>query len=244
VNEAFVDYVLGGRNAIGVHSRYVLSERFSASPDEPGPWYEIVGVVQDLGSMSGYSSAVIYHPVPDASLNPAYALIHVAGDVAAFTSRLREVAFDVDPTLRIQDPLTLDRMVDSTVAFYRFWVWSLIIASAVVVVLSLGGIFSVMSFTVARRTREIGLRVALGAPRRRIVLAVFRRPLTQLGMGIVLGGLVAGILLGLANRHTTLRDLAGFGAYIALMTGVCLLACIAPTRRAPGVEPSEALRSE
>jgi ABC-type antimicrobial peptide transport system permease subunit len=101
-----------------------------------------------------------------------------------------------------------------------------------------------MSFTVARRTREIGLRVALGAPRRRIVLAVFRRPLTQLGMGIVLGGLVAGILLGLANRHTTLRDLAGFGAYIALMTGVCLLACVAPTRRALGVEPSEALRSE
>lgn len=244
VNEAFVDYVMGGRNAIGVHFRYVSSERYRVSHEEPGPWHEIIGVVQDLGSMSGYSSAVIYHPVPDRTMNPAYAIIHVPGDAAGFTSRLREVAFEVDPALRIQDPLALDRMVDSTVEFYRFWVWSLVMVSAVAVLLSLGGIYSVMSFTVARRTREIGVRVALGAPRRRILIAVFRRPLIQLALGVVSGGLLAGLTMGLTERQPTLQDLAGFGAYVALMTGVCLLACVAPTRRALGVEPSEALRSE
>jgi predicted permease len=244
VNEAFVDYVLGGRNAIGGSFRYVASERNRSPDQEPGPWLEIVGVVQDLGAMSGYSSAVVYHPVPSGSMNPSNVLLHVRDDAGGFASRLRAAAFDVDPTLRIEETVTLDRIVDDTVEFYRFWVYTLMMVSGVGVVLSLGGIYAVMSFAVARRTREIGVRVALGATRPRILLSVFRRPLFQVTLGLLMGALLSAFLLGLADTDTSARDLAWFSAYLALMAAVCMSACVTPTRRALAVEPSEALRAE
>lgn len=244
VNEAFIDYVLGGRNAIGVTFRYVASERNRSPQQEPGPWLQIVGVVQDLGPMSGYSGAIVYHAVPDRSMNPGYALIHVPGDAAGFAPTLRSFAFGVDPTLRIDDTVTLDRMVDSEVEFYRFWVVTLALASLLGVILSLGGIYAVMSFTVSRRTREIGVRVALGAPKTRVVLAVFRRPLVQVAFGLLAGGLLAAFLLGLVGSVPSMRELAGFAAYMTAMAAICLLGCLTPTRRALAVEPSEALRAE
>jgi hypothetical protein len=255
VNEAFVDYVLGGRSAIGVTFRYVASERNRSPGQEPGPWLRIAGVVQDLGAMSGYSGAVVYHAVPDRSMNPAYAIVHVRDDAAGFTPRLRSVAFDVDPTLRIGDTVTLDRMVDGTVEFYRFSVITLALASLLGVILSLGGIYAVMSFTVSRRTREIGVRVALGAPKTRVVLAVFRRPLVQVALGLVAGGLLTAFLLGpealsnhrggtVAGSMPSVRELAAFAAYMAGMAAICLLGCLTPMRRALAVEPSEALRAE
>lgn len=244
VNEAFVDYVLGGRSAIGVTFRYVASERNRSPGQEPGPWLRIAGVVQDLGAMSGYSGAVVYHAVADRSMNPAYAIVHVRDDAAGFAPRLRSAAFDVDPALRIGDTVTLDRMVDSTVAFYRFWVITLALASLLGVILSLGGIYAVMSFTVSRRTREIGVRVALGAPKTRVVLAVFRRPLVQVALGLLAGGLLTAFLLGLAGSMPSVREVAVFAAYMTGMAAVCLLGCLTPMRRALAVEPSEALRAE
>lgn len=248
VNEAFVDYVLGGRNAVGLHLRYLAQEgmareAFGGEPPEPSPWFEIVGVVQDLGSMSGFSSAVIYHPVAPGTLHPAAAILRVQGDADSFVPRLRAIALDVDPTLRIDEPTRLDRMVDDTVQFYRFWVRSLSMVSGVAVLLSLGGIFSVMSFTVARRTREIGVRVALGAPRHRIVLAIFRRPLTQVLMGLLAGSALTAFLMRF-DSESTVTELAVFAAYLTFMAGICMLACVAPTRRALSITPSEALRTE
>ncbi|MBR9990407.1 MAG: ABC transporter permease [Gemmatimonadetes bacterium] len=244
VNEAFIDYVLGGRSAIGVTFRYVASERDRSTPEEGEPWLRIVGVVQNLGAMSGYSSAIVYHAVPDLSMNPAYAIIHVRGDAGGFAPTLRKAAFDVDPTLRIGDTVTLDRMVDSTVAFYRFWVITLGLASLLGVILSVGGIYAVMSFTVSRRTREIGVRVALGASKTRVVLAIFRRPLVQVALGLLAGGLLMTLLLGLAGSMPSMRVMAGFAGYMAGMAAICLLGCLTPTRRALAVEPSEALRAE
>jgi ABC-type antimicrobial peptide transport system permease subunit len=194
--------------------------------------------------MSGYSAAVVYHAVPDRSINPAHALIHVTGDAASFAPTLRSLAFDADPTLRIGETVTLDRMVDSTVEFYRFWVLTLAMASGLGVILSLGGIYAVMSFTVARRTREIGVRVALGAPKTRILLAVFKRPLIQVALGLLAGALLAGFLLGLAASVPSLPEIAGFLAYMALMAAICLLACFAPTKRALAIQPYDALRAE
>jgi ABC-type antimicrobial peptide transport system permease subunit len=124
--------------------------------------------------------------------------------------------------------------------------------------LSLAGIYTVLSFTVARRTREIGVRVALGASRQRIVAAIFRRPLIQEGAGVIAGAFLVGLITtvlsaspdsgsaGLADaaRAFTLGQVGQIVAYATLMMGVCLLACIGPTRRALGVEPTEALRAE
>lgn len=251
VNEAFIEYVLGGRSAIGVTFRYLRSRQNPALGQEPGPWLRIAGVVQDLG----YSGAEVYHAVPDRSMNPAYAIVHVGGDAAGFAPMLRRVAFDVDPTLRIGDTVTLDRMVDSTVEFYRFSVIILALASLLGVILSLGGIYAVMSFTVSRRTREIGVRAALGAPKTRVVLDVFRRPLVQVALGLLAGGLLTVFLLWLpdiaeatgrdpAGSMPSVRELAVLAAYMAGMAAICLLGCLTPMRRALAQEPSEALRAE
>jgi putative ABC transport system permease protein len=122
------------------------------------------------------------------------------------------------------------------------------VMTAVALLLSLAGIYAVLSFIVARRTREIGIRVALGASRQRVVGAIFRRPLIQVGLGILAGtalialaGSIETEMPGLSGE-LSLKQFAILLGYAALMLGVCLLACVVPTRRALGVEPTIALR--
>jgi putative ABC transport system permease protein len=124
--------------------------------------------------------------------------------------------------------------------------------STVALILSLAGIYAVLSFTVARRTREIGVRVALGASRRRVVAATFRRPLLQVSGGIVLGTaivLTAASLIKYTEFPGSETDLTPQGmamiiGYGILMLGVCMLGCLVPTRRALNIEPTIALRTE
>ena len=112
--------------------------------------------------------------------------------------------------------------------------------------LSLAGIYSVMAFTVSRRTREIGVRVALGADPRRLVGDIFRRPLTQVLIGIGLGAilLVQSSKFLFAVAGLTPEQYALVALHSVLMFGVCMLACVVPTRRALAVEPAEALNVE
>jgi ABC-type antimicrobial peptide transport system permease subunit len=124
--------------------------------------------------------------------------------------------------------------------------------SGVALVLSLAGIFAVLSFTVARRTREIGVRVALGASRQRVVVATFRRPLFQVALGIVVGTAIifTGALLFRntelpgSENDLTLQGMAMIIGYGIVMLGVCMLGCVVPTRRALNIEPTIALRTE
>ena len=116
------------------------------------------------------------------------------------------------------------------------------VVSAIVLLLSLVAIYAVMSFAVSRKTREIGVRVALGATPRRIVGSVFKQPLRQLGLGLVAGTVLVAFLMGTIERVPSIRQLAVLGGYTLLMTVVCLIACVVPTRRALSVQPTEALR--
>jgi ABC-type antimicrobial peptide transport system permease subunit len=112
-----------------------------------------------------------------------------------------------------------------------------------ILVFSLVSIYAVMSFAVSRRTREIGVRVALGASPWRIFRGVFRQPLRQLGLGLLAGTLLVWALQGgTDNGWPTAKELLTLGAYTTLMTVVCLIACVVPTRRALAVQPTEALR--
>ncbi len=117
---------------------------------------------------------------------------------------------------------------------------------------SLAGIYAVLSFTVARRTREIGVRVALGADPRRLVIEIFRRPLTQVGIGIAVGAALIYLGADVLSRtefqsapiSLSPGQVALLVVYAAFMLGVCLLACVVPTRRALGIQPTEALRDQ
>jgi ABC-type antimicrobial peptide transport system permease subunit len=139
--------------------------------------------------------------------------------------------------------MRLDQVVDDELRFYAFWFRLAVLTSCVALLLSLAGIYAVMAFTVARRTREIGIRVALGANARRVAFATFRRPLAQVALGVLAGGAVTGaVSFSIMGRSIWPRGAALVLAYAALMMGVCMIACVVPTWRALRIEPTEALR--
>jgi ABC-type antimicrobial peptide transport system permease subunit len=180
-------------------------------------------------------------------------MIHTQGDPMALVPRVRAIAGAVDPTLRLSGFQRLDGVADDLVWILGMWLRTTLVMTAVALLLSLAGIYAVLSFTVARRTREIGVRVALGAQRRSVLTAIFQRPLTQVGLGIAGGAtLIAVGALALARttqfqdwpRGLSVGQVALLVAYAAFMLAVCLLACVVPTRRALRVEPTVAMRVE
>ena len=114
--------------------------------------------------------------------------------------------------------------------------------SVVALVLALSGLYAVMSFAVSRRTREIGIRVALGSPRSRVVLTILRRPLMQLALGSVFGALLTFGVSRLMELPVAFS--LGLIAVGPIIFAVCLLACIVPARRALRVDPIAALRAD
>jgi putative ABC transport system permease protein len=247
VNEPFVRQVLGGRNALGRHVRY-LADESDREANEGGPWYEIVGVVGDLGTRSGYGLAGIYHPSPEAGAPPPFLVAHVRGPPEAFAPRIREAGMLTGATLRIDDVVPMDGLLQADVEFYRFWVLLAVAVSCMALFLSLAAVYSVTAFTVSRRTREIGIRLALGASSGQVLRAILARPLAQVAGGVVLGALLVGlgplVLESSPVLEEWLKKAAAVGAYAVLMLAVCLIACVVPTRRALRVEPTEALRAD
>jgi len=238
VNKAFVDRIMGGHNPIGRRIRYVRK-----SVADTQPWLEIVGVAPNMGIRSGWGAAGMYRPLVRDSLYPLNAAIHVRTDPKIFAQRVRAIATDIDATLRLADLMPLRDVANSEQDFTAFWIRMTTFVSALMLMFSLVSIYAVMSFAVARRTREIGVRVALGASPGRIVKAVFKQPLRQLGMGLLAGTVLVWALLGgTDNGVPTVRDLLALGAYTAVVAAVFLIACLVPTRRALSVPPTEALR--
>jgi hypothetical protein len=249
VDQGFVDEVLRGRNPIGQRMRFAETRTpHRTSTEESPPWYEIVGVVKDLGM--GYvthrrRAAGVYLPTATASDGPLNMVIHVQGDPMLLAPRVRAIATVVDATLRVSDLQRLNEVTDAVLWILGLWLRITAVSTAIALLLSLAGIYAVLSFTVVRRTREIGVRVALGASRRRVVAAIFRRPLTQVGLGVVAGAALVGVAaVVLSDGGLSLRQGVLLVAYAVLMLAVCLLACVVPTRRALGVEPTVALRAE
>jgi ABC-type antimicrobial peptide transport system permease subunit len=159
--------------------------------------------------------------------------------------RLREVTAGVDPSLVVDDVFTLAEVN----RLYRTGTLSAAVAVAVglssVLLLSAAGIYAMMSFTVTQRRREIAIRTALGAPRRRLLGGIFRRAIRQIGMGVVFGVGIA-LLLDVVEKGEALQ---GYRAtlligMIGVMGLVGSLAALGPARRGLRIEPLEALKAE
>ena len=246
VNQSFVNRVLQGRNAIGRRIRLILADeagRSRSAERQTGPWLHIVGVVPDMGMAVEPDPKIagFYRPLP-ADAYPVHMAVRVTGDPHTFGPRLRALAATIDPTLRLEHIARLDQVNSAELQFIDFWFRFTLGVTVVALALSLAGIYAVMSFTVSRRTREIGIRVALGARPGRVVRSILRRPLTQLAGGIVAGGVLVNGLVYPVYGRLSLTHVAIMTAYLALMTGVCLLACIVPALRALRVQPTDALR--
>jgi hypothetical protein len=179
VDQAFVQQVLDGRNPIGQWVR----EPQNSENEKSGSWYEIVGVVADLSVAPAKTSedAVIYLPAGPSAVSRSHVVVQLNTDARSFAPRLRTIAAEVDPTLRLYDVMGLDQVNEADQVASGFFLRAFAVVSAVALLLSTGGVYSMMAFTVARRTREIGIRTAIGADRWQILTGLFSRAFRQVG---------------------------------------------------------------
>lgn len=247
VNRSFARRVLGGGNPLGRRIREVTTR--GGRPDESAPatpWEEIVGVVPDFPVDSSTPAPKVYRPLPPTDVAPAMIAVRLKGlPAASFTKRLRELTIATSPMLRLEGIKTLEQSLDDNSAPTRLAVLAMELITLSTVLLSAAGIYALMSFTITRRRREIGIRSALGAGSARVLLSVFSRAFAQVVVGIAIGVTLAGILDGLLQGGWTGRRGAfGLAAVALLMAVVALIAAIGPANRALRISPLEALKAE
>ena len=261
VNQLFVDNVLAGRNAVGRRIRYKVDDSQAVGrSSEPGPWFEIVGVVRDLVpdpalplNLDNPGKTVVYHTLGSnrTQSSPLYLATHVrSGDPTSVLPTLRRIAAEISPELRLSEVQRLDQGTSTDTRAWNGLANFILLLSAIALVLSLAGIYAITSFTVSRRTREIAVRVALGAQVSNIVANVFRGPFFQVALGVGVGCVMMGALVALSMRDsdvgvgTVTRHAALLLGYGTIMMGVCALACIGPLLRVFRVEPTDVLRDD
>lgn len=240
VNQSFAEAVLGGNNPVGRRFR----DSDPAQPRGQAPWQQIVGVVRDFGidpedrdPRGDSRRARIFHPLVPGASYPVRMAVHTTGDPLLFASRLRSLARDVEPTLQISEIARFDQVAAAGARSMTLLFWLFLALACVVVLLSLTGIYSVLSFTASQRTREVGIRIALGGRRRHVIAALFRRPLMQIGLGILIGLVIADRL----SEGDMVRVIAVYGCGVI---AIAALATLGPVRRALRIQPVEALRAE
>ena len=250
VNRALVDTIFGGASPLGHRLRYVGRSREAEPQDvELDRWYEIVGVVPDfpvLESFDTYRPMHVYHAAAHGDLYPLVLSIRARiSEPGLLGARLREVSAVVDPNLQLHSLWTTAEGVKREQGINRIIGVTIMLVMLSVVVLSAAGIYALMSFTVARRRREIGIRAALGADPSRVLAGVFARALAQLGVGAAVG------LAGAFGLEQVLEGEMFLGQgviilpiVIVFMLTVGLLAAIGPARRGLNIQPTEALREE
>ena len=247
VNEAFTRIYFPNEDALGKRVKL-------GGPDAPFPWYSIVGVIKDVRQQG-----------PDAAAKPELFMPHTQPPFGNFTVRsvslvlrtdgnpegsiagVRAIVRELDPELPVFDVWTMQQLVAKSVASRRFNMFLVTIFSALALVLAAIGIYGVMAYTVTARTREIGIRIALGARGVNVLSLVIKD-----GMKLALAGLAIGIggafaltrLIRTWLFDVTPHDPATFAGVAILLFVVALLACFLPARRASGFNPVDALRHE
>jgi putative ABC transport system permease protein len=240
VNQSFAQVVLGGNNPIGRRLRYSDPTQQNAAQSASQPWHQVVGVVRDFGvNPEGRDPkrARIYHPLVPGASDPVRMAVHTMGDPLLFASRLRSIARDVEPTLQISEIARFDQVAAAGARTMTLLFWLFLALAFVVVLLSLTGIYSVLAFTASQRTREVGIRVALGGRPRHVVAVLFRGPMTQIVLGILIGLVIADRL----SEGDMVRVIAVYGCVVV---AVSALATLGPVRRALRIQPIDALRAE
>jgi predicted permease len=250
VNQAFVNRFFAGRNPIGrrVHGW--------------GDWFRIVGVVRDskyhyLGEAPVPYIYVPFRQVFRADMNLAF-YVRVQGDPMLALPALRAAVRNIDPSVTVFDPVPLKEFIGASLYPQRMAATLMAVLGALSVLLAAVGLYSVMAWSVVQRTQEIGIRMALGAPRGKVLGMVvaqgFRLVCCGLAVGILLAMVAARSAAGISFTNSAMGGGVGllgnagdplvFAAAVVFLSGVALLAVWLPARRAASVDPMQALRSE
>jgi predicted permease len=259
VNEAFArafSRETGTGSPIGARLRFAVSsgdddDEAGARPRAWGPWAEIVGVVRDFGldpDDNGNEQPHVFQAASAGAISSLVMSARTRGNPATLAARLPLIAAAVDPRLIVQDSQPMEEWIRQRDAFLKVTVAAQVGVTLLVLFLSALGIFSLVSISVSRRTREIGLRTALGASPRQVLTRILSRALTLVGSAIAAGGalLMWSLALGAGPSGQPGEDIALFAGHLAVtaavMIAACLLACLGPARRALRINPTDALR--
>jgi putative ABC transport system permease protein len=241
INEVFARKYFPGEDPIGKTVDVVMF-------DQPTPT-EIVGVVGNVRyeSLIDDYEPYVYFAHPDLTYSFMTLVIRTDGDPAALAPAVQREIRALDPNQPVSDVRTMNQVMSETVSRARFNTLLLGLFAALATVLSAVGIFGVMNYSVALRTKEIGLRLAIGAQPRQVLLLVLKQGLSLTVIGVILGlaaafaltRLLSGLLFGVAAV-----DVGTFAMMSLLLVLVSIAACYLPARRAMKIDPLRALRYE
>jgi putative ABC transport system permease protein len=238
VNETMARKFWPGMNPVG--------QTFSTGPDET---FEVIGLARDTKyrDLRERPRMTMYQPLAQFYFPSVNVLVRAAGEPSDVLPAIRERLRALDPTLPLFNIRTLPEHIGRSLYVERAQSLLLVVFGALALVLTAIGIYGVIAYTVAQRTREVGLRIALGAQKRDVLMMILKK-----GLALTLGGIGAGVLGSfwlsqlVASRlyQVSATDPMTFAAVALLLAGVALLACYLPARRATRVDPMIALRYE
>jgi putative ABC transport system permease protein len=245
INQAMARRYWGGEDPVG--KRFKIGARASNAP-----WLTVVGVVGDVrqAGLNSDSLPELYTPFTQDHqrfVRPRVLFVRTAGDPLNLIAAVKSQIWAVDKDQPINDVRTMEEIVTQWLAPRRFNLLLLGVFAALALALASVGIYGVISYAVSQRTREIGVRMALGAGRADILKLIVGQ-----GLALTLGGVATGLLASLALTRwlesllfgVSTTDPLTFTCVALLLTLVALLACYVPARRATKVDPLIALRSE
>ena len=245
ISETAARQFFPGENPIG----RTITLGWGRGPGKPRAGGEVVGIVGDVkdGGLNEASQPQIYLPYRQWPVGSMTVVVTTAVPPLSLTDAVRSSVYALDGNLPVSNVSTLDAVVAKSISQQRFYMLLLTMFAAIALVLAAVGIFGVLSYAVSQRTREIGIRMALGAQGRSVVGLVVRQ-----AMLLVAAGIAAGLALGLSLSQTMTRMLFGvtptdpatFAGVAVLLASVALLASYLPAWRATRVDPIVALRSE
>jgi predicted permease len=242
VNETFARRFLGGLDPVGQRFTWLYQ-------GEGSYWFTIVGVVEDA-RRSGPAAPVLPAVFTSVVARPGYhaeMLIRTAGDPLSLASAVRDGVHAIDDDIPLSRVHTLEQAMADQLAQRRYVSWLLGVFALAALTLAAIGIFGVMAYLVGRRTREIGIRVALGAARARLLSDVLREGMLHAGAGLVLGVLASLGLTRLVRSQLfglEATDPTTFVVASLLLFAVAVAACALPARRAATVDAMVALRED
>jgi ABC-type antimicrobial peptide transport system permease subunit len=241
INHAFARKYFAGQNPIGKHFRF----------DASLPPIEIVGVVNDLkeGPLDSDVQATIYTPFEQGADSNFSVVARTEQAPQTLLTTLEKTIHQIDPDLLTMNAETMEDRIQNLQSTYlhRSSAWLSGGFAAIALLLSVVGLYGVIAYSVSQRTREIGVRIALGASRDSVYRLILGQGGRLIGVGIAAGLLCAlgtGVLMSKLLFHTRPWDIFTFLGVTILLAASAITACLIPAHRAAAVEPIAALRSE